>query len=297
MLEETVKNELVTIPYIDCSTVGMVADYYGVPKTMIRDRYHTHKNELDKKGVMVVSPKELEDLLPNKANYRKTTHRCVVTYSFDNGQDVSIHVAKNWVFTKDAVDYMGTILPPGKRGKGKQPRSGENKVAVVKKSSVKFHTEEEKTLCLKLAKAFASGDTIKLLTAALDLDLYRIGHIAELSGKSSETAETSDKFMPWTNRASANKIVSTISSAVNTDKTTIWNRIYFKLIHEYKLPLEERRVMPLIDAVENREWHLFYQALVSVCEENLLDIRQVLKRAGINAKGLTVLVNIEGGDM
>ena len=297
-MEETVKHQsnLTTIPYLDCSTVTMIAQYYGVPKTLIRDRYHTHKEELDKRGVMVVNPKELEDLLPSAANYQKKADRCIVTYKFDNGQDVPIHVSKNWIFTKEAAEYMGTILTPQTKRKPRQKDNTES-TPVTRKVSSKFRSEEEKMLCIKLAKAFASGDTLKLISAALDLDSYRLEQITELSDKLEESAQHSGTGIPWTSRASVPKIVKTISDAVNVNKNELMNKIYYKLTQDYMLPLEERRIMPLIDAVKDSEWHIVYQTIAEICEERMLDIRQVFRKAGVNAAGLSLLVNIEGGEI
>lgn len=287
---------LVTIPYIDCATISMVADYYGVPKALIKGRYEAHKTELDKVGVMTISAKEVEGLFPSDAEFRKTPDRCMINYNFNNGFTVALHTRCNSLFTKEAVDYIGTILTPQPRGGARRKKQIEAPIdsetaPTIRKTPTKFRSDEEKKLCINLAKAFASGDKLKLLSAAVDLDTYRLEQIAELTDKPKNDEETN---MLWTSRTSFNKIIKTISEAVNAEKAEIQNRIYYKMIHDYKIPLEERRVMPLIDAVKDSEWHYAYQAIAEVCAEQLLDIRQVFKKSKVNAAGLSILVNIEG---
>lgn len=298
-MENSVKHEekLTTIPYIDCSTIAMVADYYGVPRTTIKGRYEAHRDALDRIGVMTVSAKEVEELFPTTAVYKKTPDRCMVNYNFEGGQTVSLHVAKNNLFTKEAVDYIGTILKPysNRSKKKKSDVSNEDSPTPKNKKTGKFRSKEEQKLCINLAKAFASGDAIKLIDAALNLDVYRREQLSELTQRLSDSTQESEVDIPWTKRASANKVVRVISDAVNISKTELFNKIYFKLIYDYKLTLEERKIMPLINAIKDDEWYLFYQAVVSICTERLLDVRQVFRKARINTTGLSVLVNFEGG--
>lgn len=295
-MEELIKHadNLVTIPYIDCSTLSMVANYYGVPKTTIKGRYAMYRDELDKVGVMTVSAKEVEGLFPATAVFKKRPGRGIVSYNFEDGQSVSLSCNKNWLFTKEAVDYIGTTLAsrpkPGR--KKKCETSDVKKMSVAKKSSTKFRSEEEKKLCINLAKAFASGDTLKLISAALDLDSYRLEQISDLSDKVKNSVSDDDTEIPWTSRVAFTKIMRTISDAVNVGKSDLVNKVYYKLIHEYKIPLEERKIMPLIDAVKDSEWHMIYQAISDICSEHLLDIRQVFKKSGINDYGLSLMIDV-----
>lgn len=283
------QNELVTIPYIECSTVSMVAQYYGVSKTLIRDRYRSNKDELDKRGVMIISSKELEELFPEKAVYRKKSDRCMVTFEFENGQNIPIHVSKNWIFTKEAANYIGTVLTPHTRGRAKHKTNPEEQV-IVKKTATQFRTNDEKRLCVNLAKAFASGDTLKLISAALDLDNYRLEQITELKNKVSDSEQSANNI-PWTSRTSVSKVVKIISDVINVNKNDLMNKIYYKLIYELGVPLEDRNIMPLIDAVKDNEWPLVYQAISDICGESLLDIDQVFKKSGVNVTGLSLYVN------
>lgn len=280
-----------TIPYIDCATTNMVAKYYGVTKETVNNRYRTHRAELDKKGVMTISSKELEDLLPVGTKFVKTTNRCMNDYYFNNGQHILFHVAHNQIFTREAVAYIGDILLNPVKGRKKSIVPTENAVEEnLTKSS--FKSIEEKKLCINLAKAFASGDTMKVLAAALNLDTYRIECISNLK-KDNEDLVKSNSLTPWTERSSINKIAKTLSDVMEWKPKDVYDKIYYKIIQQYHIPLEERGVSPLIAAVKDSEWPLVYQAITEICEDKCLDIRQVFRRSGVNANGLSIVI---GGD-
>lgn len=293
--------EQTMIPYIECMTTSMVADYYGIPKSVVKNRYAQHKEEFDKIGVMTINSKEFEELLPKNAEYVKTPDRCMVNYKFGNGLTVSLHTNKNQVFTKEAVEYMKSVLQPSTRG-GIRHREKkvveDNNIAedtkekdgVTKPKKNDFHSSEEQRLCLSLAKAYATGDTMKVLNAALALDTYRIKVIDELREENNRLAEESDKRISWTERRSAPRIVKILSEILEQRQNDIWNSIYCKLTINYHLPLEERRKLPLIDAVERSEWFLVYQAIIEVCEDRYLDVRRVFDKAEINTAGLERIV-------
>lgn len=288
-MEQAIKQEA-TIPYIGCMTSQMVADYYGVPKSVVKSRYATHKEEFDKFGVMTINTKEFEDLLPKDADYTKAPDRCMVNYKFGNGFTVSLHTNKNQIFTKEAAEYMREFIVPmskdDARPKREKPEECEHTVA--KKEC--FRSSEEQKLCLSLAKAYATGDTMKVLNAALALDTYRIKVIDELREENNRLAEESDSRISWTERRSASKIVKILSEILEQRQNDIWNSIYCKLTINYHLPLEERHKLPLIDAVERSEWFLVYQAIIEVCEDRYLDVRRVFDKAEINTAGLERIV-------
>ena len=286
-MEQTIN----TIPYIDCMTSQMVADYYGIPKSVVKSRYAKHKEEFDKFGVMTINTKEFEDLLPKDADYTKTPDRCMVNYKFGNGFTVSLHTNKNQIFTKEAAEYMSEVIAPMPRG-GARPKKEKAEECETASASKKesFRSSEEQKLCLSLAKAYATGDTMKVLNAALALDTYRIKVIDELREENNRLAEESDNRISWTERRSASKIVKTLSEILEQRQNDIWNSIYCKLTINYHLPLEERHKLPLIDAVERSEWFLVYQAIIEVCEDRYLDVRRVFDKAEINTAGLERIV-------
>ncbi len=288
-MEQAINQEAM-IPYIKCMTGSMVADYYGVPKSLVKNRYATHKEEFDKFGVMTINTDEFENLLPKDADYTKKPDRCMINYKFGNGFTVSLHTNKNQIFTKEAAEYMREVIEPMPRGgaRPKKEKPEEHEHTVTKNES--FRSREEQKLCLGLAKAYATGDTMKVLNAALALDTYRIKVIDELREENNRLAEESDNRISWTERRSASKIVKILSEILEQRQNDIWNSIYCKLTINYHLPLEERNKLPLIDAVERSEWFLVYQAIIEVCEDRYLDVRRVFDKAEINTTGLERIV-------
>lgn len=285
-MEQIIKENM-AIPYIDCMTASMVADYYGVSKATIKNRYAAHREEFDKFGVMTINSKEFEELLPKNAEYTRAANRCMVDYKFETGMTVSLSTNKNLVFTREAAEYMEEVLEPQRKGSpehiSKSPSSEANK------EKVNFRDADEKKLCLYLAKAFSSGDTFKVLNAALKLDTYRIAKIAELSKENEQLKSEVSNRIAWTERASASRVVKVLTEILECKQNDLWNSIYYKLTVSYHLPLEERRKLPLIDAVENSEWHYVYRAIVDICREKYLDIYRIFNKAEVNITGLEIM--------
>lgn len=299
-MEQTINQE-VMIPYIKCMTGTMVADYYGVPKSLIKNRYATHKEVFDKFGVTTLNSREFEKLLPKNADYTKSANRCMVTFRFGNGMAVPVSTNKNWIFPQEAVEYMKSILHPSTRGgirhRKKNVEEHNDTATAIKNAATNteeknlpkkdvFRNPEERRLCIGLAKAYASGDTMKVLNAALALDTYRIRVIDELRQENNRLIEESDKRIMWTERRSVTKVVKILSETFGQKQTDIWNSIYCKLTINYHLPLESREKFPLIDAVELSEWFLVYRAIVEICEDKCIDTHKLFEKAEINTAGL-----------
>ena len=285
---EEIRSEDAMIPYIDCATTSMVAKRFGIPETAVYGKYRAHKEELEKRGAMVVSAREFEDLLPNDAKYTRKNGRGTTNFEFSDGTVVKISNVGGHIFSRKAVEYIGSVMNTRKK---KEPGQTKEEKPVCQQRHIpapKFRNAEEKRLCLGLAKAFASGDTMKVLNAALDLDTFRIGTIEELTAANQRILQSADKRIPWTSRASATRIIKVISEVLEQPQKDIWDKINCKLVIEYKLPLEERKILPLINAVEGSEWHLVYQAVAELCCDKCLDMKRILEKAEINTAGLTI---------
>lgn len=288
---EQIKEEAM-IPYLDCMTVPMMAKYYNVSPATVHNRYAYHKATFDKLGVMNISPKEFEELLPDDAKFIKSPERHIINYRFENGFALSLHTGWNQIFTKEAVEYMEEVIKPMPRGGARPHKKKENNIVApaAKTAAPKFRDPEEKKLCFNLAKAYASGDTMKVLNAALALDTYRIETIDELQKTNADLMKNSDKRILWTERPSVSKIVKILTDILEKKQTDIWNSIYYKLTVNYHLPLESRNKLPLIEAVERSEWFLVYQAISELCDEKCLDMTRLFDKAGINTSGLERIV-------
>lgn len=283
-----------TIPYM---TTSMIADYCGVSKDTIKRRYIAYKEEFDKLGVMILKPFEFEKLLPHGMDYKKSADRCMVIFRFENGTVIPMSTNKNLVFPLDAAERMKSVVHEYTIGGIRHKEKKDKDVVKVipdkidtSKNTKDFRDAEEQKLCLNLAKAYSSGDTLKVLNAALTLDTYRIKVIDELRQENNRLSEGADRRVLWTERQSASRVVKILSEILGQRQNDIWNSIYCKLTINYHLPLEERHKLPLIDAVERSEWFLVYQAIIEVCEDKYLDVRRVFDKAEINTAGLERIV-------
>lgn len=285
-MEKTL-NETNLIPYINCMTTKMVADFYGVSTGRISIIYKDHKKELDDLGTKVIPGRMLESLLPGYAVFHKTYNNSAALYEFSNGVKVSVCANKNTIFPKAAVERINEFLV----GRGRKKQSKELKPEIISEQTseskeIIFESDEEKNLCLELAKAFSSGDTLKVLNAALNLDMYRIKSIEALKSENKSLSDKIDSMVGWNERASISKIVKALADILETPQKDVWNKLYIKLTMSHKLPLEERKKFPLINAVESKEWPIVYKAINDICTDKYLDAKRVFEKAGVDIAGL-----------
>lgn len=290
-MNETQSIEL--IPYIGYATTEMIAEHYGISRCIIANRYKSHQRDFDSLGIKNMSASEFEAQLPPDIHYTRTPDRCIVHYEFDNGCKFSLHTNNNRFFSQDAIEYLSMLLEerPVRHKSHKasvHPREQEPSSPQNEQPDQSTDLVNADELCNKLAKAFMSGDTMKVLMAALDLDNYRISQLDQMRSEKEELKQVMNQYLPWTERSSAHKIVKTLSDCLDSKQNDIWNKIYYKLTCEYHLPLEERRILPLFNALSTREWHYFYRAVSEICAEKCIDENKLYAKAEVNTNGLIV---------
>lgn len=283
----------ILIPDINMATVNMICMQYDIPYSAVQNRLNYYKEEFAKESIVPKNKSEFESMFPDTTQFVWNKNRDgSVGYMFTNAAYVSIKFGKTKLLSEHAVNRLIDILNTDGRKNNNPNINRANKKKdttkiVTPKSKIIFDTEEEEVLCLNLAKAYSSGELINVISAAMALDKYRKRVIFELKNKLSEAEQSS--LMPWTSRGSAKRLVNRLSEICGERPIRIWESVYYKIIHEYNIPLEGRGKRPLINGLKDEEWHVFYQAFTDICKEKYMDAERIMKVAGIDTSGLAVV--------
>lgn len=284
----------ILIPDINMATVNMICMQYDIPYSAVQNRLNYYKEEFAKESIVPKNKSEFESMFPDTTQFVWNKNRDgSVGYMFTNAAYVSIKFGKTKLLSEHAVNRLiGILNTDGRKNnnpninRDKTQNKSQPKVATVK-SKIIFDTEEEEVLCLNLAKAYSSGELMNVISAAMALDEYRKRVIFDLKNKLSESEQSS--LMPWTSRGSAKRLVNRLSEIRGEKPIRIWESVYYKIIHDHGIPLEDRRKRPLINGLKDEEWPIFYQAFIDICKEKYMDAERIMRVAGIDTNGLTVV--------
>lgn len=297
ILENKLENRFdeLVIPHTPYIPAIKLAEFLGVDKRSLLHKYNEHKEMF--KGVKDLRAKNIEDMIPMGVGFTKEYNHVTPVYRFGNGYEIMLSTNKNIMFTKPDAAIMCDIIH-------KYTKKGTKKVEPVSEpasenyipdppviSEPTFESDDEKLLCLNLAKAYASGDTMKLLNAALNIDRFRQMQIKSLKQENKSLKKELDNAIGWNERASVSRIIKTLSSIMKENQKDIYSSIYYKLTTEYKLPLEERGKYPLINGVKQEEWPLVYKAISVFCSDRYLDTKRIFDAAGVDTLGLDKILD------
>lgn len=291
---ENVTAKPILIPGINRASIAMLSQQYGLDRVLLSNRYNYYKDEFRDSVVTVDSEKDFESMLPPEVQFVVNHKRGsgAAEYLFTNCAHFRLIPGRTVLFSETAVNKLLELSTmDSKRGKKTGTRSepsGTPGKSRAEKPKQEFSSEEEERLCLNLAKAYKSGEPVNVLTAAMALDSYRQRSIAELEEKLNESDNRNR--LHWTNRATSRKLVSALSEILGEKVKSIQSMLYYRLIHDYSIPLEERGKKPLINGLKDEEWYLLYQSFADICREKYLNTEQVMAKAGVDTKGLSIML-------
>lgn len=299
MLEATNETRnLILIPGIRRATIKMISEQYKIPYAKLSNRYNWNKKQFEGEVIIPKTKEEFENMIDDKIQFVCKSEHGMTGYLFTNAAFASIKFGATPLFSEKAAKNLIEMSNKDNRGCKKSSVSKPKPEKIEKKVDKKpveepvqspiqtdiFDTQEEELLIGNLAKAFKSGETMNMLTAALALDEYRKREIKELKSTTQKSA------MSWANRASAEKVASMLGYATNESKYEAWCRIYDGLLNDYNVDLRARGKRPLINGLKDTEWHLFYQVFYDICRAKYLDSSHILEDAGIDISGLSVVI-------
>ena len=293
--EVNVSAKPILIPGINMATLRMLSDQYNIPYSRLSSHVNYHKNDFDNDTLLVKSFKDFEDDLGVfGVKFMSEDAKQTKKYLFENSAYASIRPGKTKLLSEKAVNHLLELFNKDGRTRNKPPirtKSDKIKSDIVnteQKTEVSFNNSEEEKLCLNLANAYKSGEIMNVIVAALALDGYRRKVIDNLTSKL-DSIQTSN-LLCWTSRASADRLVGRLSGIIYERKTTVWNMIFYRIIHKYGIPLESRGKGFLMNNLKDEEWYLFYQAYYDICKERFINFQQILESEEIDATGLSIMI-------
>lgn len=285
--------ELLLIPKLKCMTTQQVAEYYEVDLDIIKKCYQRNNGEFISDGAKKYSLSNIRCLIGTRCPYLKTTnYRGKMEVEFDKNTKLIIPNTGIVLYPKRAILRMGMLLrdsPVAKEIRTQLLNITEN----VEKENPELLTKEietEQGLYMNIGKAFATGDLMEFAKATKELTDYQNRHIIELENKNKELSAEKEilaaDILKWSDRASANKLIRTLSGYLRKSFGETYGIIYKELLYKYHINIKARGDKPWIQHLKDSEWSYLYKIVAALCETNSISITKLFKEAKIDVSDL-----------
>lgn len=285
--------ELLVLPQLECMTTQQVANYYEVPVETIRSQYKENHDEFDSDGCITKTPPDFKNLNGFKSTVKKMEQQNgKLLIMIDDNTTIVIPNRGIRVFPKRAILRMGMLLrdsPIAKEVRTQLLNITEN----VEKEQPELLTKEietEQGLYMNIGKAFATGDLMEFAKATKELTDYQNRHIIELENKNKELSAEKEilaaDILKWSDRASANKLIRTLSGYLRKSFGETYGIIYKELLYKYHINIKARGDKPWIQHLKDSEWSYLYKIVAALCETNSISITKLFKEAKIDVSDL-----------
>jgi hypothetical protein len=252
--------ELLLLPDTDLMSINHVAEYYEVTPEWIKELYGNHREEIDSDGTEIL-PRGYYNgskLKPTSIEQKQTS----VTYTFEDGQIVTINNRGLKAFSKRAVLRIGMLLQQS--NVAARIRTAlldiEEKVSdEVKVQDIK----EEQRLMLNVGMAYASGDINAMLKATTEYNAFQNRHIEKLKNDNKALA---DGILEWKNRDRLNAGIRKLSAVTGIHFSKMWNELYKNLQYKYSICLKQRGKTPYVQWIKESEWDKVIKTFCAMCE-------------------------------
>lgn len=252
--------ELLLLPDTDLMSINHVAEYYEVTPEWIKELYGNHREEIDSDGTEIL-PRGYYNgskLKPTSIEQKQTS----VTYTFEDGQIVTINNRGLKAFSKRAVLRIGMLLQQS--NVAARIRTAlldiEEKVSdEVKVQDIK----EEQRLMLNVGMAYASGDINAMLKATTEYNAFQNRHIEKLKNDNKALA---DGILEWKDRDRLNAGIRKLSAVTGIHFSKMWNELYKNLQYKYGICLKQRGKTPYVQWIKESEWDKVIKTFCAMCE-------------------------------
>ena len=252
--------ELLLLPGTEMMSIEQVANYYEVSDRWIKELYGCNREEIDSDGT---------ELLPrgyyNRSEVKPTSvenNQTSVTYTFENGQIVTINNRGLKAFSRRAVLRIGMLLQQSEIA-----REVRNQLLnIEEKTSTEIKTEdieEEQKLMLSVGMAVASGDANAVAIASANLVAFKNRHIEKLQNDNKALA---GEILSWSDRKKLNAGVRQLAAVTGIPFGNMWNELYKSLQYKYGICLKQRGGKPFIQWVDESEWENVIKTFCAMCE-------------------------------
>lgn len=284
---------LLLLPHLECMTTQQVAEYYEVPIETVRSQYKENRDEFMSDGAIKNSVKDVGILIGGlSTNLKTTNYRGRMEVDLDDKTKLVIPNVGIILYPKRAILRMGMLLrdsPIAKEVRTQLLNITEN----VEKEQPELLTKEietEQGLYMNIGKAFATGDLMEFAKATKELTDYQNRHIIELENKNKELSAEKEilaaDILKWSDRASANKLIRTLSGYLRKSFGETYGIIYKELLYKYHINIKARGDKPWIQHLKDSEWSYLYKIVAALCETNSISITKLFKEAKIDVSDL-----------
>lgn len=252
--------ELLLLPGTELMCIEQIAGYYEVSIDHIKSLYSLNRNEIDNDGTKMLSRDFYNGSVinPTSVEPKQTS----VTYTFDDGQIVTINNRGLKAFSKRAVLRIGMILQQSHIAREVRTQL----LNIEEKTSDETKTQdidEEQNLMLSVGMAVASGDATAVAIASAKLVEFKNRHIRQLENDNKALAEG---ILEWKDRNKLNAGIRKLAAVIGIHFSKMWNELYKNLQYKYGICVKQRGGTPYIQWIEESEWNDVMKTFCAMCE-------------------------------
>lgn len=252
--------KLLLLPGTDLMSIEQVADFYEVSSQGIKNLYSQNREEIDGDGTKML-PRDFYNG-SNEKSISVDIKQTSVTYTFEDGQIVTINNRGLKVFSKRAVLRIGMMLQQSwvAREVREQLLNIEEKVS----DETKTHDiDEEQSLMLSVGMAVASGDATAVAITSAKLVEFKNRHIQKLENDNKALAEG---ILEWKDRNKLNAGIRKLAAVTGIHFSKMWNELYKNLQYKYGICVKQRGGTPYIQWIDESEWDDVMKTFCAMCE-------------------------------
>lgn len=252
--------KLLLLPGTDLMSIDQVADYYEVSSQGIKNLYSQNREEIDGDGTKML-PRDFY----NGSNEKSTSvdiKQTSVTYTFEDGQIVTINNRGLKAFSKRAVLRIGMLLQQSSVAREVRDQL----LNIEEKSSDEVKVQdinEEQSLMLAVGMAVASGDANAVAVATTNLIAFKNRHIEKLKNDNKALAEG---ILEWKDRNKLNAGIRKLAAVTGIHFSKMWNELYKNLQYKYGICLKQRGRTPYVQWIKESEWNDVMKTFCAMCE-------------------------------
>lgn len=252
--------KLLLLPGTELMSINQVADYYEVSVDHIKSLYGANRDEINSDGTEML-PRDYYNgsvLNPTSVDRKQTS----VTYTFEDGQSVTINNRGLKAFSKRAVLRIGMLLQQSSVAREVRTQL----LNIESKTPDNIKTEdinEEQRLMLNVGMAYASGNIEAMMKATTEYNAFQNRHIEKLKQDNKALAVG---ILEWKDRSKLNAGVRKLASVTENAFGQIWGELYKNLQYKYGICLKQRGGQPYLQWIKEDEWDKVMKTFCAMCE-------------------------------
>lgn len=252
--------QLLLLPGTDMMSIDQVADYYEVTPEYIKILYSNNKGEIDLDGVEMFPRSYYDGSKLNITSVEKK--QTSVTYTFEDGQIITINNRGLKAFSKRAVLRIGMLLQQSDVAKEVRTQLLNIEEKTSSETKIIDITEEQK-LMLEVGMAISSGDPSAAAVATSKLIAFKNRHIDKLEKDNKALA---GDILEWKDRSVLNAGIRKLALVTHNRYPDMWNELYRNLQYKYGIELKQRGKSPYLQWIKEDEWSKVLKTFAALCE-------------------------------